>query len=173
MSTNSDLLKKYRAQAVADGRCATCRARPAKAGCKTCEACIAATAERQRRHREAGKCPCGRKRVRGLSACRACLDRRLQASRLSYAQARALGKCVRHGCHEAARQGHIHCDHHAAEAAANARRMSHALREAGLCVGCGAPNQRGTWRCERCSTPARRKRKAQPEIGSELIEEHW
>ena len=125
--TNADYLRHLRAEAKANGKCATCRARPAKPGRSTCQVCVDKTESYKRKHVVKGLCGCGRSRYRGLAVCKRCRER-------SQAQANArrdrhilAGLCYR--CDQPAAPDRSECVMHL-KRAADYKRARYAARKA-------------------------------------------
>lgn len=119
MRTNAAMLRALRVDAVARGDCLTCRARPAKPGCKTCQACLDYKTTKKKRNVARGKCACGRKRVRGLKKCQRCRDRINAKTAAKIARLKAAKLCI--ACRQPAQEGRNHCAVHLAKNAEKAR----------------------------------------------------
>jgi hypothetical protein len=104
---NAEYLRALRAKAVAEGRCYTCRLRPAKPGARYCVECIARTTEYRERIRYVKCRNCGAP-VAGSQFCEDCAAKKAERSRRAALEAFASGLCTR--CKEhPAHPGHAHC----------------------------------------------------------------
>lgn len=92
--TNSEVLRKVRVTARAEGRCIECHKNDAKPGRVTCQACLDRRSDRAEARVGAGLCPCGRKKSVDRYSCATCLriDKR-KRHRLRKID-RALNRCT-------------------------------------------------------------------------------
>jgi hypothetical protein len=89
--SNAEMLRRHRAEARAKGICATCRARPAKLPCSSCQDCIDRTKASKAKLRKQGQCiTCG-ERSTTVQCLRCMRERRERQLDLCLAN----GKCAR------------------------------------------------------------------------------
>ena len=89
--SNAETLCRLRAEAKAKGICATCRARPAKLPCSSCQDCIDRTKASKAALREQGRCITCRKRSKTVQCLRCMRARRERQLDLCLAD----GKCAK------------------------------------------------------------------------------
>lgn len=104
---NAEYLRAARAKAAAEGKCATCRCRPAKPGTRYCEECFRSSAERRNAIRYIKCISCGGQ-VSGTQMCRPCTLAATRRHASKSAASVAAGRCSR--CHrEPLHPGRSHC----------------------------------------------------------------
>jgi len=112
MRTNAELLRTLRAEARADGRCSTCRARVARPGRMTCQDCVdrSNACKRANKGRLCLRC-CGELQGerQGMSYCTPCSDVLNEKSRARAKHKLAAGVCSYSGCHRPLAPGHTAC----------------------------------------------------------------
>lgn len=110
---NGAYLRELRRTAKADGKCGTCRHRPAKPGRVTCVECLANGKECKRRLEakriSAGLCRCGATPTDGLRVCAACRARHQVRELARRARRLAAGLCTRCGTSTAGKVGRYLC----------------------------------------------------------------
>jgi len=155
--TNAESLRRARAKARADGRCITCRHRPAKPECVTCEECLGTLADRRKANVARGLCGCGNERVPGRMRCRACLDALRARQHLKWTTATTQGLCG--VCWAPAVPGRTMCEPHLERLRLGTSERIRGWRAAGLCITCGGELTLHRSMCEDC-IPKQRAREA-------------
>ena len=118
--TNAELLRRLRAEAVADHLCYGCRLRPPNHGFKACEVCLAYKRRRLAKFKKRKLCKCGRRRQRSRRSCARCLERARASREKRRIEKRGARICP--CCSDPVAPGRAACEHHLGTQAARARR---------------------------------------------------
>ncbi len=113
--TNAEIIRGLRAKAVAEGRCQTCRCRPALPSVKWCRVCADRSKQariarnKRRKGKDCTRCGASVGRM-GRSACQACADKEAKHALARGKRKRAAGVCA--NCKSTVVPGRSRCQIH-------------------------------------------------------------
>lgn len=136
--TNAEYLRGLREKAVAEGRCAMCRARPARKGRRTCQHCISSVKDKQHANLAAGLCRCGRMPAPGTKTCSRCAEIAARRDQRRRDRTHAAGLCGVAKSHGPVAPGRVLCEACLARNAERTLDEYHQRVMLGLCayIGC-------------------------------------